>query len=453
MASTSTSMGMFNTQLPQFNGKNYDYWAISMRALFASQNLWELVEYGFEEPADENEFNRLTQAEKDLLKRNRKKDSKALVFLYQAVHESVFPRIAAAKTSKEAWQTLKTAYQGMEKVKTTKLQLLRKDFENLCMKESDNIDSFFTHVIGLVTQIRSHGEILEERRIVEKLLRILPSKFDVIFTIIEETKDLSNFSVDELHTSLITHEQRLSRNENLSLEQVFKTQMSFGRGRGQGRGHKRGRGRSQNRGGRNSLANAQERGSNPNQNQGQGSSQQSGHHHAQGQRKKQHDMSNRTSANITRENMSQDNVLIACNMVETKSDDIWFLDSGCGNHMRGNIALFSGLDQNVKSQVTLGTDSKVYVMGKAEVKIFTKKGEKKTIADVYYVPGMKCNLLSIGQLVQKRYNVFFVNDVCTIMDRAPSKRCIAEVKMTRNRMFPLRIRADLKNKEVIATVT
>ncbi len=284
MASTSTGMGMFNTQLPQFNGKNYDYWEITMKALFASQDLWELVEDGFEEPADENEFNRLTQAEKDLLKSNRKKDSKALVFLYQAVDQSVFPRIAAAKTSKEAWQTLKTAYQGMEKVKTAKLQLLRRDFENLNMKESDNIDSFFTHVIGLITQMRTHGETIEERRIVEKILRVLPSKFDAIVTTIEETKDLSNFSVDELHASLITHEQGLSRNENSSLEQAFKTQMSFGRGRGQGRGNKRGRGRSQNRGGRNSPANAQGRGSNPNQNQGQGSSQQREQHHAQGQR-------------------------------------------------------------------------------------------------------------------------------------------------------------------------
>eukprot|EP00253_Pinus_taeda_P018885 PITA_18885 len=152
----------------------------------------------------------------------------------------------------------------------------------------------------------------------------------------------------------------------------------------------------------------------------------------------------------------EDNIMLkdrACNMAETNSEDIWFLDSGCSNHMTGNIALFSALDQSVKSQVTLGTDSKISVMGKGEVKIFTKKGGKKTIADVYYVPGMRCNLLSIGQLVHKGYNVFFKNDVCTIMDIAPSKRCIAEVKMTRNRMFPLRIRADLKNKEVIAAVT
>eukprot|EP00253_Pinus_taeda_P026028 PITA_26028 len=474
-SSTNTSMGMCNTQLPQFNGKNYDYWAITMRALFASQDLWEFVEDGFEEPTDENEFNNLTRTKKEWLKSYKKKDSKSLLFLYQAVHESVFPRIAATKTSKEAWKTIKTAYQGMEKVKTAKLQLLRRDFENLCMKESDNIDSFFTQVIGLVTQIRSHGEILEERRIVEKLLRVLPSNFDVIVTTIEETKDLTNFSVDELHASLITHEQRLSRNENSSLEHAFKTQMSFGRGRGQGKGNKRGRGRSQNRGGRNSLANAQGRGSNPNQNQGQGNNQQSGQHHAQRQRyeksnvqcyycktydhyaneyrKKQHDMNNRSSANFTRENISQENLLLACNMVETKSDDIWFLDSGCSNHMTRNIALFSKLDQSVKSQVTLGTDSKVSVMGKCEVNILTRKGEKKTIADVYYVPGMKCNLLSIGQLVQKGYNVLFDNDVCTIMDRKPNKLCIVEVKMTRNRMFSLRIKAILKSGVEIAAIT
>ena len=222
MARASTSMSIGNTQLPQFNGKNYDYWAITMRALFASQDLWEFVEYGFEELVDEQEFNALTQAEKDLLKRNRRKDSKALFYLYQVVHESVFPRIAAAKKSKDAWYTLQTTYQGMEKVKTTKLQSLRRDFETLCMKESDNIDSFFTHVIGMVTQIRSHGETLEERRLVEKVLRSLPSRFDVIVTTIEETKDLSKFTVDELHASLMTHEQRLGRSVNPSLEHAFK---------------------------------------------------------------------------------------------------------------------------------------------------------------------------------------------------------------------------------------
>ena len=82
------------------------------------------------------------------------------------------------------------------------------------MKESKNVESFFTHVIGLVTQIRSHGQTLEERRIVEKVLRSLPLRFDAIVVAIEETKDLSQFLVNELHASLISHELKLNRETN-----------------------------------------------------------------------------------------------------------------------------------------------------------------------------------------------------------------------------------------------
>ena len=131
------------------------------------------MEHGFQEPTDVAAYNALKQAQRDLLRENNK-DSETLFYIFQAVHESIFLRIAAAAKSKEAWDTLEKAYQGMEKVKTTKIQMLRRYFETLCMKESDNIDSLFTHAIGLVTQIKSHGETLEERRIVNKVLRSLP---------------------------------------------------------------------------------------------------------------------------------------------------------------------------------------------------------------------------------------------------------------------------------------
>ena len=54
------------------------------------------------------------------------------------MHEIILPRIAAKTNAKEAWDTLETAYQGLDKVKTSKLQILRKDFESLCMKDSEN---------------------------------------------------------------------------------------------------------------------------------------------------------------------------------------------------------------------------------------------------------------------------------------------------------------------------
>ena len=76
----------------------------------------------------------LTQAEKDVLGDNKKKDSKTLFYIFQAVHESIFPRIATITKPKKAWDNLQTTYQGMENVRTTKLQILRRDFEKICMK-------------------------------------------------------------------------------------------------------------------------------------------------------------------------------------------------------------------------------------------------------------------------------------------------------------------------------
>eukprot|EP00253_Pinus_taeda_P030021 PITA_30021 len=266
--------GLTNSQLPQFNGTNHSYWSITMKALFVFQGIWELVETGYAKPADAIALAALTIAERDQLKSDTKKDAKALFFLFQSVHESIFPRIAAATKSKEAWDILKTAYQGMEKVKTAKLQMLRRNFETLSMKESDTIDSFFTQVIGLIPQIRSHGEILEERRIIEKSLRCLPSRFEAVVVAIEETKDLSQFTVDELSASLISHEQRLSRGTDSSFEQACKTQMSFSQRKGRGRANNRGRGRSQNRG-RYYPANTS--GRSCNQNQDEGSSKRQAH--------------------------------------------------------------------------------------------------------------------------------------------------------------------------------
>ena len=75
------------------------------------------------------------------------------------------------------------------------------------------------------------------------------------------------------------------------------------------------------------------------------------------------------------------------------------------------------------------------------------------VPEVYYVPGLKCNFLSIGQLINKGYNVFFKDDLCTIRDIPPSKKIIAQVQMTSNRMFPLKLRADLKEGRTIAAVT
>jgi hypothetical protein len=209
-------------------------------------------------------INALTQAENDALKDQRKKDIKDMFYIHQAIHESTLLRFASLKQAKEAWDILQTSYQGMDKVKTSKLQILRRDFENMSMKDSNSVDSFYTHVIGLINQIKSHGETIEDKKVVEKVLRSLPPKFDTLVVTLEERKDPSHFSLDELQVFPINHEHRLNRS-SMSLENEFSTQSSISRGRRRGRANSRGKGRSYVRGGcSSSPGNTSGRGKNQN---------------------------------------------------------------------------------------------------------------------------------------------------------------------------------------------
>ena len=66
---------------------------------------------------------------------------------------------------------------------------------------------------------------------------------------------------------------------------------------------------------------------------------------------------------------------IECNVVQKHLRDKWYLDSGCRNHMTSNLNLFSSLDKSVQTDVTLGNNVQVTVMGKGIVGILTKQGE------------------------------------------------------------------------------
>ena len=87
---------------------------------------------------------------------------------------------------------------------------------------------------------------------------------------------------------------------------------------------------------------------------------------------------------------------IECNTIQEIPCDIWYLDSGCINHMTGNLNFFSSLDNLVQIDVTLGNNVQVTILGKGTFGILTKQGEWKFMPEVYHVKGLKHNLLSIG---------------------------------------------------------
>ena len=82
--------------------------------------------------------------------------------------------------------------------------------------------------------------------------------------------------------------------------------------------------------------------------------------------------------------------------------------------MSGSKSSFFHLNEDFHSTVSFGDSSSIKVKGKGDIKIKTRNGFAETISNVLYVPDLKSNLLSVGQLQEKGYEIFISKGTCEI---------------------------------------
>ena len=131
---------------PYFDGSNYAFWKVRMRALLCSidEAVWDVVEISWTKP----EAAKSTSDKATLAATNA--NSKAFNAIFCGVSPDEFHRISHIIVTKEAWQILKTTYEGTKKVKDTKLQMLITQFEELRMSEDESFDSFYNKLNEVV---------------------------------------------------------------------------------------------------------------------------------------------------------------------------------------------------------------------------------------------------------------------------------------------------------------
>ncbi|XP_020249272.1 uncharacterized protein LOC109826663 [Asparagus officinalis] len=96
----------------------------------------------------------------------------------------------------------------------------------------------------------------------------------------------------------------------------------------------------------------------------------------------------------------------------------WIIDTGCSNHMTGNISLFESLYDVSPSPVGLpnGNQTTAIKEGKIEGKIVLSDG--LILKDVLYVPDLNVNLISVSQLLATlNYFITVTDKLYIIQDR------------------------------------
>ena len=92
--------------LPYFDGSNYAFWKVQMRAFLCSidESVWDNVDIGWTRPeATKSTWDKATLAASNA-------NSKALNAIFCGVSPDEFHRISHITIAKEAWQILETTY-------------------------------------------------------------------------------------------------------------------------------------------------------------------------------------------------------------------------------------------------------------------------------------------------------------------------------------------------------
>ena len=91
--------------------------------------------------------------------------------------------------------------------------MLVSEYEAFKMKPNETVSKIFSRLTVLTNGLKSLGKSYTEYEIVRKILRSLTSAWHTKATVIEESRNLSSTTVDELIGSLMTYELNLKRTD------------------------------------------------------------------------------------------------------------------------------------------------------------------------------------------------------------------------------------------------
>lgn len=98
-------------------------------------------------------------------------------------------------------------------------------------------------------------------------------------------------------------------------------------------------------------------------------------------------------------------------------DGSWVLDTGATTHMTGCRDALATLDESVRGAVRFGDGSTVAIQGIGAVAIVGKNEDHRILTEVYYIPSLKCNVVSLGQLEEGECHIEIDHGIMTVFER------------------------------------
>uniref|UniRef100_A0A6N2LLD4 RRM domain-containing protein n=1 Tax=Salix viminalis TaxID=40686 RepID=A0A6N2LLD4_SALVM len=299
------------------------------------------------------------------------------------------------ETPKLIWDKLQGEFEGSSRVKTVRILVLKREFELMKMKYAESVKEFSGRLMDVVNRMRLLGKVIEDQKVVEKMMVSLPQKFEAKISAIEESCDLNTLSIAELTSKLLVQKQRVLMRDEEVMEGAFQAS-TMGRNSG-------------NMQRRNHLKSIQWK------------TEMTADEPTMLRRivgTKTNLLSNQV--NVTEEENEEDEHLFMA------SQDI----NTHGEKPHDQHAIF--FDESVQPRIKLGNGDVVQAKWKGTIAVNTKRGTK-FVHNVLYIPELNQNLLSVAQMLKNGYEVSFKGKTCLISDRYGTK--LARVEMNGNSFY------------------
>ncbi|CAM8950801.1 unnamed protein product [Rhodiola kirilowii] len=196
--------GQNTTRPPFLEGSNYASWKPKMKSFLKSLNekAWKAVLIGWTQLMMESLTGEVVPKPEALWDDADEKasigNSKAMNAIFSGVDENVLKLIINCEVAKEAWDILQTTYEGTDKVCNSRMQIVTTKFEDMKMKYSETIPEYNARVLDLSNEATALGKTINGERMASKVLKLLPPRFAMKVTAIEEMHDISTLKLDEL---------------------------------------------------------------------------------------------------------------------------------------------------------------------------------------------------------------------------------------------------------------
>ncbi|GJS39286.1 zf-CCHC domain-containing protein [Tanacetum coccineum] len=183
-------------RLPFFESDSFIYWKNRFETYVKSKDLdlWHVITNGDFQPIQQNPETKLDEViplEKlsDGLKKKLAKNNEAKMLMYNALPRKEYERIY--------------------------IDLLVQQYEQFVISEDETIDSACARFNIIITSQKALDEGYSSKNYVRKFLRALHPKWRAKLTTIEESKDLTSLSLDELIENLKVHEMIINKDSEI----------------------------------------------------------------------------------------------------------------------------------------------------------------------------------------------------------------------------------------------